>query len=51
MDTRLHDGAMREADFPHGLRVVRIDGAGHFLHQEKADEVNGILLGWLKSWG
>jgi pimeloyl-ACP methyl ester carboxylesterase len=48
MDSRLHDGAMRESDFPRGLRVLRTAGAGHFLHQEKADEVNAVLLDWLR---
>ena len=31
-----------------GLRVARVEKAGHFLHQEKPDEVNGILLDWLR---
>ena len=30
-----------------GLEVRRVEGAGHFLHQEKPDEVNRILLDWL----
>ena len=48
MDTRLHDSAMRNVDFAGGLRVVRIEQAGHFLHQEKPDEVNDeCLLDWL----
>lgn len=51
MDTRLHDGAMRKQDFPRGLRVVRVPGAGHFLHQEKPDAVNEILLDWLRGRG
>lgn len=44
MDTRLHDLAMKAADFPAGLQVVRVEGAGHFLHQEKPDVVNDLLL-------
>ena len=47
MDTRLHDVAMHEADFPAGLQVIRIEDAGHFLHQEKPEEVNALLLDWL----
>ncbi len=47
MDTRLHDVAMKPEDFPAGLQVTRLDGAGHFLHQEEPDEVNRILLDWL----
>ncbi len=46
MDTRLHDDLMDPSDFPRGLRVVRIPRSGHFLHQEKADEVNRTLLEW-----
>lgn len=30
--------------FPLGLRKVVLDGAGHFVHREKPDEVNRILL-------
>lgn len=48
MDTRLHDVAMRDEDFPAGFKMVRIRDAGHFLHQEKPEEVNRLLLGWLK---
>jgi pimeloyl-ACP methyl ester carboxylesterase len=48
MDTRLHDLVMSEEDFPAGLEVVRLAGAGHFLHQEKPQEVNRIVLGWLQ---
>ena len=51
MDTRLHDLTMRPQDFPAGLRVVRVEAAGHFLHQEKPEEVNQIVLDWLASLG
>ncbi len=47
MDTRMYDIAMSEEDFPAGLRVERIEKAGHFLHQERPDEVNRLLLDWL----
>jgi pimeloyl-ACP methyl ester carboxylesterase len=47
MDTRMHDIAMRKEDFPAGLEVARVQGAGHFLHQEKPDEINRQLLDWL----
>lgn len=47
MDARLWDRVMRAADFAAGLKVVKVAGAGHFLHQEKPAEVNEILLDWL----
>ena len=47
MDTRLHDLAMKEEDFPAGLEVARIEDAGHFLHQEKPEAVNRLLLDWV----
>lgn len=47
MDTRLHDWTMKPEDFPAGVEVVRVDDAGHFLHQEKPELVNGRLLDWL----
>jgi pimeloyl-ACP methyl ester carboxylesterase len=34
--------------FPAGLRTERIEGVGHFLHQEAPDDVNGLLLSWLR---
>jgi pimeloyl-ACP methyl ester carboxylesterase len=48
MDTRLHDHVFRAEDFPRGVRVQRVEGAGHFLHQEKPDAVNQLLLEWLQ---
>lgn len=50
MDSRLHDVAMNESDFPAGLEVRRIEGAGHFLHQEKPEVVNPLLVEWLARW-
>ena len=47
MDTRLYDHAFRSEDFPHGVRVERIAAAGHFVHQEKPDEINALLIDWL----
>jgi pimeloyl-ACP methyl ester carboxylesterase len=47
MDTRLHDLVMKDEDFPVGLEVRRFDDAGHFLHQEKPDDVNAVLIPWL----
>jgi pimeloyl-ACP methyl ester carboxylesterase len=51
MDTRMHDIAMRKEDFPAGVEVSRVEGAGHFLHQEKPDEINRQLLDWLSQQG
>ena len=48
MDTRLHDHAFRLEDFPAGVRVERIEGAGHFAHQEKPEAINKLLLEWLQ---
>jgi pimeloyl-ACP methyl ester carboxylesterase len=48
LDTRVHD-LMEESDFPAGLRVERIDGTGHFLHQESPAAVNARLLDWLRT--
>lgn len=47
IDTRLFDHAIRAADFPAGFRVERIAGAGHFLHLERPEVLNALLLGWL----
>lgn len=50
MDTRMHEVAMLEEDFPKGFEMVRIEGAGHFVHQEKPDEFNSHMLRWLKRY-
>lgn len=39
---------MREY-FPRGLRVEILAGAGHFLHRERPDEVNRIVLEFLRN--
>lgn len=36
------------AYFPRGLRTEIIEGAGHFVHQEKPDVVNRLILDFLK---
>ncbi|WP_439102374.1 alpha/beta fold hydrolase [Congregibacter sp.] len=38
---------MREMDFPRGLSVVQVPDAGHFLHRERPERVNALLLDWL----
>ena len=49
MDTRLYDHVFHDDDFPNGVRVERIHGAGHFVHQECPDEINELLLDWMKN--
>ncbi len=39
--------AMIASDFPAGLQVERIAGAGHFVHREAPGAVNALLLAWL----
>lgn len=48
-DTRLYDHVFHDDDFPNGVRVERIHGAGHFVHQERPDEINELLLDWMKN--
>jgi len=37
-----------DAFFPAGLRTEILPGAGHFLHQERPDEVNRLVLDFLR---
>ncbi len=46
MDTRLYD-FIDASLHPAGVRVERIAGGGHFVHQEKPDEINQLLCEWL----
>lgn len=50
MDTRLFD-CQDESLFPNGFEMQRIEGSGHFAHQEAPEEVNAILLRWLAAHG
>jgi len=36
-----------EAHLPPGSKVALIEGAGHFMHVEKPDEVNQLILDWV----
>tara|TARA_Y100001954_G_scaffold237469_1_gene301262 strand:+ start:1616 stop:2512 length:897 start_codon:yes stop_codon:yes gene_type:complete len=36
-------------DFPAGVTFRRIPDAGHFLHQERPDVVNALILDWLRA--
>jgi len=49
MDTRLWEHTMWKDDFPAGLRVDRIAGGGHFVHQELPAEVNWRILEWISA--
>ena len=35
--------------FPKGLKIEMVKGAGHFVHQERAEQVNEMILKFLKS--
>lgn len=48
MDRRLFEHAVVDADFPAGVDVQEISGAGHFLHLEAPDVVNTLLLAHLR---
>ncbi len=39
--------AMQPGDFTAALKVECIRGAGHFVHREKPDQVNKLVLDWL----
>ena len=47
MDSRLHDYTMLKEDFPAGFRIERVNGGGHFVHQELPAEVNQRILDWI----
>ncbi|WP_317846192.1 alpha/beta fold hydrolase [Alcanivorax limicola] len=49
MSPRLLDHTVNERDFPAGLRVEQISGAGHFLHLERPGRINDLLLSHLAS--
>lgn len=47
IDTRLFD-YVDPALYPKGVRTERIEGAGHFVHQERPEDFNTLLLSWLR---
>ena len=49
IDTRLYDHVFLQSDFPKGLSIERIAGAGHFVHLEKPEQINALLLDWLNA--
>jgi pimeloyl-ACP methyl ester carboxylesterase len=48
IDTRLYDHVFHDEDFPDGVHVERIRDAGHFVHLERPELVNSLLLDWMK---
>ena len=51
VDTRVFDHGDWRTDYLGPARLVRVTGAGHFLHQEKPQQVNAELLDWLRQHG
>jgi pimeloyl-ACP methyl ester carboxylesterase len=47
IDTDVHQQLMVPGDFPRGLEVRQIAGAGHFPQLEQPQQVNALLLDWL----
>lgn len=44
MDPRLFHASIRLDDYPAGVRHVDVSGAGHFVHLERPDLVNELIL-------
>jgi enoyl-CoA hydratase/carnithine racemase len=40
--------AIRAATGDESVKVIIVRGAGHFVHQERPDEINRLLLDWMK---
>ncbi len=51
MDARLYDKLFFEEDFPAGYQILKIEGAGHFMHLDAPQAVNDALLEWLQQGG
>lgn len=49
IDSGVFERLMDSEDFPRGLKLERVSGAGHFLHQEQPEVVNGLILKWLEN--
>ncbi len=47
IDSEVFEGLMKPQDFPGGLKLERVSGAGHFLHQERPEVVNELTVKWL----
>lgn len=51
MDARLAAASIRPSQFPAGVKLEVVEGAGHFLHREQPDRVNALLLDFLAGHG
>ena len=49
IDSAVFERLMKREDFPRGLKLERIAGAGHFLHQQQPDVVNRLILQWMEN--
>jgi len=47
IDTHVFERLMYAQDFPNGMHLERIPAAGHFVHQERPEAVNPLILDWL----
>ncbi len=48
IDSHVFQRMMYAEDFPSGMKVTRISGAGHFLHREQPELVNAAIIDWLQ---
>ena len=46
-DSRIFEHIYLQEDFPRGLRIEKLAGAGHFPHLERPELFNTLLLEWL----
>lgn len=44
------EGGEEHPLFLRGVQVRKVEGGGHFLHQERAEEVNGLVLAWFERY-
>lgn len=51
MPSELYDVAISPDHFASEIRVERLEGAGHFPHQERPDRINRLLIDWLALHG
>ena len=48
IDARTFQNFLRGEEFPAGLRIEVIPNAGHFVQQEQPEQVNALLIDWLR---